>query len=239
MPGRKSTDNERNVAMSMENGRWKKLLHGKTFAIRKSVVFALVGGLLMGVGGVLLFQWYNPKDESQTPAMSTSVIMSRIVERNEMVAASQDYTIVEKAGDRNKLFDLIDIPFTQNSFWYRYSGTIEATVDLSSATWDSKDEAMLVVTLPEPTMQNIPDTEVSGVLEEHNNALNPIHVEDVDAFQRDCIAKSNQQAKESGLLDEAKTNARENLQTMFDVALGQDYKIEIEWIDAKAKLKSE
>lgn len=226
--------------MSKENGFLKKLMQGKTFAIRKSVVFALVGGLLLGVSGVLLFQWYNPKDAPTTPALNMSVIMSRIVDRNEMVAASQDYTIVEKAGDQNKLFDFIEIPFTQNSFWYRYSGTIEATVDLSAATWDEKGEASIVVTLPEPTLQNVPDMTVSGVLEEYNNVLNPIHVEDVDAFQRDCIAKSDQQAKESGLLEQAKESAQANLQSLFDVACGKDAcKVEVEWVDPAVEVKGE
>lgn len=231
---------EREVAMSEKNSFFKRLMRGKTFAIRKSVVFALVGGLLLGSGGVLLFQWYNPKDDPEVSAFSASVIMSRIVDRNEMVAASQDYTIVEKAGDQNKLFDFIEIPFTQNSFWYRYSGTIEATVDLSAAKWDAKGETSIVVTLPEPTTQNVPDMTVSGVLEERNNILNPIHVEDVDAFQRDCIAKSNQQAEEGGLLEQAKLNAQANLQSMFDVACGKDAcKVEVEWVDPEAEVKSE
>lgn len=217
----------------------KKLLKGDVFSIRKSVVFALLGGLLIGAMGVLLFQHYNPKDEPTSPANSTSVIMSRIVDRNEMVAASQDYTIVEKAVDQNKLFDLIEIPFTQNSFWYRYSGTIEATVDLSQAKWDTKGETTIVVTLPEPTLQNVPDPDVSGVLEERNNMLNPIHVEDVDAFQRDCIAKSNQQAEAGGLSEEAKKNAQENLQAMFDVASERDCKVEVEWVRSEVGVKSE
>ena len=162
-----------------------------------------------------------------------SMIMSRIVDRNELVTASQDYTIVEKAGDQNKLFDFIEIPFTQNSFWYRYSGTIEASVDLSGATWDQKSENTLVVTLPEPVLQNVPNMDVSGVLEERNNVLNPIHVEDVDEFQRQCIAKSTQQAEEGGLKEQAKANALTNLQGMFDVACGEDKcVIEINWVSA-------
>ncbi len=226
--------------MINENGLLGRLMRGKKFAIRKSVVFALVGGMMLGSGGVLFFQWYNPKDVPETPAFDASLIMSRIVDRNEMVAASQDYTIVEKAGDRNKLFDFIEIPFTQNSFWYRYSGVIEATVDLRAAQWDTKGDTSITVTLPEPSMQNVPDMNVSGVLEERNNILNPIHVEDVDAFQRDCIARSDQQAKEGGLLDRAKENAQANLQGMFDIACGKDVcRVEIEWIDREDGVKDE
>nr|WP_255431945.1 DUF4230 domain-containing protein [Collinsella sp. BA40] len=214
--------------------KMKKLMGGKTFALRKSVVFALVAGLLLGAGGVLFFQWYNPKDEPQVETIDTSMIMSRVIDRSDMVTASQDYTIVEKAGDKNKLFDLIEIPFTQNSFWYLYAGSIEASVDLGKATWEPESSGVLKVTLPEPVLQNIPNMDVSGVFEEHNNVLNPIHVEDVDAFQRDCIAKSNQQAEEGGLKEQAKANAQANLQTMFDVACGEGRcTVEITWVPAE------
>ena len=214
--------------------KMKKLMGGKTFALRKSVVFALVAGLLLGAGGVLFFQWYNPKDEPQVETIDTSMIMSRVIDRSDMVTASQDYTIVEKAGDKNKLFDLIEIPFTQNSFWYLYAGSIEASVDLGKATWEPESSGVLKVTLPEPVLQNIPNMDVSGVLEEHNNVLNPIHVEDVDAFQRDCIAKSNQQAEEGGLREEAKKSTQANLQGILDVACGEDApKIEIAWVAPK------
>ena len=214
--------------------KMKKLMGGKSFSIRKSVVFALVAGLLLGAGSVLFFQWYNPKDEPQVETIDTSMIMSRVIDRSDMVTASQDYTIVEKAGDKNKLFDLIEIPFTQNSFWYLYAGSIEASVDLGKATWEPESSGVLKVTLPEPVLQNIPNMDVSGVLEEHNNVLNPIHVEDVDAFQRDCIAKSNQQAEEGGLKEQAKANAQANLQTMFDVACGEGQcTVEITWVSAE------
>lgn len=212
----------------------KKLMSGKTFAVRKSVVFALAAGLLLGAGGVLFFQWYNPKDEPQVETIDTSMIMSRVIDRSDMVTASQDYTIVEKAGDKNKLFDLIEIPFTQNSFWYLYAGSIEASVDLGKATWEPENSGVLRVTLPEPVLQNIPNMDVSGVLEERNNILNPIHVEDVDAFQRNCIDKSNQQAEEGGLREEAKKNTQANLQGIFDVACGEGQcTVEITWVPAE------
>lgn len=218
----------------------EEALRGKTFAIRKSVVFALVSGLVLGAGGVILLYQYNPKDEPQVTTLDSSMIMSRVIDRNEMVSASQDYTIVEKAGDKNNLFDLIEIPFTQNSFWYLYAGTIEASVDLGKATWEPESVGVLKVTLPEPVMQNIPNMDVSGVLEERNNILNPIHVEDVDAFQRNCIDKSNQQAEEGGLKEEAKKSAQANLQGIFDVACGEGApKIEITWVAQRDADKGE
>lgn len=212
--------------MKKPANRFKSISHGAKIAM------ALMLGLVLGCLGTIAFQQYNPKDEIvDGPHESISAVFGRIVKQNDMVSASQDYTFVEKATDTNKLFDIVEIPWTTNSFWYRYSGTIKASVDLTQAKWDQKNETTIVITLPHPTLDNVPDMEISGVLEENNNILNPIHVKDVDKLQRDCIAMSNEQAKKNGLLKEAKTNAADNLQHMFDVALGKKYQVQVEWLN--------
>ncbi|MDO4437237.1 MAG: DUF4230 domain-containing protein [Coriobacteriaceae bacterium] len=197
------------------------------------IAIALAVGLIVGSLGTVAFQAYNPKDViAEGPKESVSAIFGRIVNQNKMISASQDYTFVEKAVDKNRLFDIVDIPFTENSFWYRYTGTIEATVDLSDASLVKKNETTLVISLPEPVLSNKPNMDLSGVLEERNNLLNPIHVSDVDELQRDCIAMSNNEAEKNGLLKAAKEATVCNLQQMYDIALGEnEYKVEVEWID--------
>lgn len=202
-----------------------------TRALKKAGRYAAAGvvGLVVGVIGTLFIVNWNPKDVEEVD--SASIVFSRIVEQNELVCASQDYTIVEKAGDTNKLFDWIEIPFTDNSFWYRYSGTLKASVNLESAEY-SRTGTSIVITLNQPYISsNTPDMETSGVLEERNNILNPIHVEDVDDFQRECISKSQQQAIDGDLFDEARANAEDNLARMFTAALGDDYSVSVEWRD--------
>lgn len=202
---------------------------------RARIAIALVTGLILGCIGTILFQNYNPKDEPAAGVHeSVTAIFGRIVKQNEMVSASQDYTFVEKAVDSNRLFNLIDIPFTQNSFWYRYSGTIKATVNLNNATIEEKNETTLRIILPPPYLENTPDMNVSGVLEETNNLFNPIHIADIDEFKRDCIARSNKQAEENGLIEEAMLSTEDNLQHMFDIALGENIlRVEVEWVEGK------
>ena len=72
----------------------------------------------------------------------------------------------------------------------------------------------------------------SGVLEEHNNIFNPIHVVDVDAFQRKCVEESEKEIAQGGIYDEAKANTEENIRQMFNSALGDSYTIEFDWRDA-------
>lgn len=202
----------------------------RTLADRiKLAGIGLAVGIVLGVGGTLFVQAWNPKDESQTDPVS--IVFERIISSNEMVTATQNYSIVERASDVNRLFDLIDIPFTDNSFWYRYNGTIKAGVNLENASYATSDGTITVSLSAPYVIANDPDMETSGVLEERNNVLNPIHVSDVDEFQRSCEQKSQEEAVSNGIFDEARTNAETNIRNMFNAALGDTYNIAFEWAD--------
>lgn len=197
------------------------------FSGLKVALIGLLVGLVVGVGGVLAVQ--NAGASSSDAHVKPSVVFDRIVQKNELVSASQTYNITDKAGDVNTFFDLFDLPFTANSFWYRYVGTIKAGVDLESATF-TQEGSTIKVALDQPCIiSNTPDMEASGVLEEANNIFNPIHVEDVDAFQRMCVEQSEEQALEGGLMDEARSNAEQDIRDMLGAALGDGYAVEFEW----------
>lgn len=201
--------------------------------LRNCFIIFIIGAII-GVVGILAVQNYYSKYSStvngSTSVESVSIVFSRIVDQNEMVTASQDYMLVEKSSDTNRLFDIIDIPFTENSFWYRFVGQIKAGVALGNASYELKGD-VITVTLYDPyIISNTPNTDETGVLEENDNILNPIHVEDVDELQKECIKQSEQSAIEGGLLDEAKANAENNIRGMFAVAFGDAYTVEFNWI---------
>ena len=205
---------------------------GKDLATR--VGFIAIGvaiGVILGIGGTLFLQNHNPKDEkSQVDILAASVVFERIVAQNEMICASQQYNITEKAGSTNKIpFTDIEIPFTSNSFWYRYVGTIKVGVDLSTASFEQKSNVLIIELDPPYISSNTPDLDKSGVLEETNNILNPIHVEDVDAFRAQCVEMSQTQAYEGTLFEEAKANAEQNLADIFHGALGEEYEVQVAW----------
>lgn len=193
----------------------------------KPLVAAFLIGAVIGAFGCFFVQAYNPPDASGRLA---SVVFGRIVEQNELVSVSQKYQITDKVTDSNKLFGL-DIPFTQNSFWYRYEGMLKAGVNLADAEFDLQGTT-ITVSLAQPyIISNTPDMDASGVLEENNNTLNPIHVEDIDAFLRECAERSRSEAIAGGLLDEARTNAEDDIRSMFLAALGDTYTVEFVWRD--------
>ena len=88
------------------------------------------GGMLVSIVFTMIFNIGKDVGTKETSpeTLSPTVVFERIVSQNEMVTVSQNYAIVDKSTDDKKLFDLIEIPFTRNSFWYRYAGTIKAGV---------------------------------------------------------------------------------------------------------------
>lgn len=187
-------------------------------------------GLLLGIVGTLFLSSYNPPDDNSHN--EASVVFGRIVSQNELVSVSQDYNIVDKVSDANSFFGLFDIPFTGNSFWYRYTGTIKAGVNLETANIDAQGTKITITLDPAYIISNEPDMDQSGVLEENNNVLNPIHVDDVDEFQRWCIEQSEADAIEGGLLEDAQVGAESRLSNLFYVALGDEYTVEFVWREA-------
>ena len=200
---------------------------------------AFLTGAVIGlvVATIVVTRFFSPTKEvvHEVETLSTSVVFERVIAQNELVCASQNYAIVDKATDTARLFDLIDLPWTTNSFWYRYCGTIKAGVNLQTAEFsqDENDANKLTVTLDQPyVISNTPDMGKSGVLEEHNNILNPIEVKDVDAFQRQCVERSEQEVVDGGLYDEARANAEANLKAMFAAALGDQTELTVVFREA-------
>ncbi len=201
----------------------------------KRMQYALIGlvvGLVVGIGGVLVVQ--NMNNSNGSANVQPSVVFDRIVQKSELVSASQQYNITDKSEQpAATFFDLFDIPFTDTSFWYRYVGTIKAGVDLETAEF-SQDGDVLTVTLDQPfIISNTPDMEASGVLEENNNLFAKIPLSKVDEFQRQCIQTSEAGAIDGGLLDEARANAEQDIKDMFNAALGNAYTVQFAWRTAE------
>lgn len=209
----------------------KKLLSTANAKKAKLALLWLLIGILLGTIGTFLIQSIDhpKKDDGITP----SIVFSRVIQENELVCASQMYNITEKVEDTNTFFGLFDIPFTTNSFWYRYVGTIKVAINLHDASF-STSGSVITITLPQPYISsNTPDMEKSGCLEENNNILNPIHVQDVDAFQRLCIEQSESEILQGNIMEEARESAEKNVAGMFQAALGDTYETEFKWSESE------
>lgn len=205
-----------------------KTAKGKNIKHTISVFFI---GLIIGAlacGAVIYYIFALTSKEvvtSDVETLSPTVVFSRVQDQGELVSASQDYTYVDKVTDSNRdLFNQFDVPFTENSFWYRYSGTLKAGVNLKTAAieQDSEDSTVLNITLDQPyIVSNTPNMDLSGVLEENNNLINPISIQESDAFQKECIERSEQEAMNGGLLEEARTNAEKQITNLYNAAFDE------------------
>lgn len=215
--------------MAEKAGQRKNSKQTKLIASAKKVLLGLIIGLVIGVIATLGVM--NATAQQEEEHINPSIVFGRIVDQNEMVCASQTYSITEKSTqDPNRFFNLFDIPFTDTSFWYRYVGTIKVGVSLESAAMEWADSKTISVALDQPyIISNTPDMDASGVLEENNNLFAHISLEEVDNFQRECIRISEESALSGDLMDQARSNAQTNLSNMFKAALGDDYQVTVTW----------
>lgn len=212
---------------------YKKMRRQK-HPFRRALKYAFVGVLIGAVIGAVGTLWIqrNALDPAEPEeADAVAVVFERVVDEGELVTASQRYVDVEKVTDAKSFYDLFDIPFTENSYWYRYAGTIKAAVDLGTAELVSYDGDTITLRLGMPYISsNTPDMDDSGVLEENNNILNPIQLKSHDNYEKTVKERVENAALGGDLIETAQHNAEAELAQLFSIALGRDCVVVIEWV---------
>ena len=96
---------------------------------------------------------------------------------------------------------------------------------------DKKQQNLAVNTIVAFLPAAVVGVMVSSLLKKY--LFNPITVEDSDAFRRQCVERSEEEAVAGGLLDEAKTNAEGQLTQIFNAAFEKDtYTLDFTYRDA-------
>ena len=179
----------------------------------------------------------NGADTSKVRVTTIDAVFEQVKAQNMLVCASQQYDLCKKAEDSNRdLLNKFDLPFTRNRYYLRYVGTIQAGVDLKTAKIVRKDvdkggkPKSVVIELDAPRIiSNTPDTKKTKIYDRENNIFNPIDPDSVVDLQKRCVEQSNKDALSGGLIDQAKTFAKQNLQTMLRGAMGSNVKVTINW----------
>lgn len=235
-----SKEKEAKKAKKAEKAREKQLekdykkMKRKKHPFLRALKYAFVGiliGAVVGAVGVLWLQRNAPDPINADDGDAVTLVFERVMDEGELVTASQTYVNVEKVTDTKSFYDLFDIPFTENSYWYRYAGTIKAAVDLETAKLVSQAGNTITLSMGVPYISsNTPDMEVSGVLEENNNLLNPIELKSHVDYEKTVKERVEAAALEGDLIETAKKNAEVELAKLFSVALGNEYIVVIEWV---------
>lgn len=194
----------------------------------KLIGIGAVIGLVIGAFSVFMLFTYNPPDRQEEPNVDVEVLMEEIVQINELATASQSYTVVEKVESNSRLFDTIDIPFSENFFILTYTGEVKAGVNLDEVQVSLEGTTVKVV-LPQATvLSDAIDTSSFNVLHEQNNFINPIGVEDVTQYIDESRQEAEAAAISGEVLSEAQANAESSIRTLLGAALPEGYVIEID-----------
>lgn len=103
----------------------------KVLAKGKLVALGALVGILLGVGGtIFIFRTATLPMKTRVPPQRRSSV---VCGADRARGVSQDYCIVDKYPDVETFFDLFDLPWTANSVWYRYAGTLKAGVNMDTA----------------------------------------------------------------------------------------------------------
>ena len=203
---------------------------------KKAKPFAggLAIGLLIGIVATFVAFTHNPPDEEAAePELNVAVLLADVKQINELATASETYTVVEKVEKKNdKLFDLIDIPFTDNFFILAYTGTIKAGVDLEQAEIVPSGKTVKV-SLPQPEiLSDELNTDSFEVLHEQSGVFSPIHVDDVTAYLDKSQREAEAAAVSGSVLQEAQENAKTSVQAIIEAAVPEGYTVEVEFPSA-------
>lgn len=165
----------------------------------------------------------EPIEEDDPDAV---VMLSQIAEISELATVEQTYSICDKVTNTDRIFDLIDNPFTENWFILAYSATLKAGVNLENAQINI-DGTIVRITLPEPEIiSNEIHTDSFHVLHESNNVFSPIHVDDVTSYIDQSRTNAEAASLEDGLLDKAKISAEEIVSALLMAGLPEGYTVE-------------
>lgn len=185
-------------------------------------------GLVIGAFSVFMLFTYNPPDRQEEPNVDVEVLMEEIVQINELATASQSYTVVEKVESNSRLFDTIDIPFSENFFILTYTGEVKAGVNLDEVQVSLEGTTVKVVLPQAAVLSDAIDTSSFNVLHEQNNFINPIGVEDVTQYIDESRQEAEAAAISGEVLSEAQANAESSIRTLLGAALPEGYVIEID-----------
>jgi len=226
----KKAEKAREKQLEKDYKKMKRKKHPFLRALKYAFVGILIGAVI-GAVGVLWLQHNAPDPVNVDEADAVTIVFERVVDEGELVTASQRYSDVEKVTDAISFFDMFDIPFTENSYWYRYAGTIKAAVNLETAKLINQSGSTITLSLGTPYISsNTPDMADSCILEENNNLLHPIQLKDHVEYEKTVMEKVEAAALEGDLIETAKKNAEIEIAKLFSVALGNEYTIVIEWV---------
>ncbi|MGN1343612.1 MAG: DUF4230 domain-containing protein [Traorella sp.] len=135
-------------------------------------------------------------------------------------------TNVEVIDESKKIFNKIEIPFTQSKYIFSYNVEIKAGINFEKLNWN-KDEKNKTITISMPEAEILGETllfDSFKIYHEQESIFCRVSLKDINDSQQDLVDKARTDAIANGLL----TKAEENAKTLIVSFLGQEYNLN-EW----------
>ncbi len=174
-------------------------------------LFFFITTLILAI--VLLLR--NSK-QNYEPGYSSSTVMNRITNIQELALVKHNYTGVISYKDYMKFLN-INIPLTNKYFLLKYNGYLKAGVDFSRVKIDVQNDSTIHVSIPKSKiLDTVIDEKSVEVFNESENAFNPIKISDYnEALIKEKNIMINDAIKQGILLD-ATEQAKIVLKTMLE-----------------------
>lgn len=189
--------------------------------MKKTVLTVLI---TMLVCAAILFAGINIGQKKQDNHIDSASLSASLNDVQQLVTVEYDYTNMA-IYDSSKQINGWNIPFTNSKFILTYDGVIKAGLDFSALQIEV-NEKVITVTLPEPIIiaHEIDENSVQ-IMDEKYSIFNMVKVDDYTQFKKDQQAIMEEKALAKGLLEKARENGKEVIESMIINLVGSDCQI--------------
>lgn len=189
--------------------------------MKKTVLTVLI---TMLVCAAILFAGIHIGQKKQDNHIDSASLSASLNDVQQLVTVEYDYTNMA-IYDSSKQINGWNIPFTNSKFILTYDGVIKAGLDFSALQIEV-NEKVITVTLPEPIIiaHEIDENSVQ-IMDEKYSIFNMVKVDDYTQFKKDQQAIMEEKALAKGLLEKARENGKDVIESMIINLVGSDCQI--------------
>ena len=181
------------------------------------ICIVFVVALFIGVfaSGFLGERFFRVEEKTE---INATTIEESIRAISELVTLSYNYTDVGSFSDQKvvTLFGAeFNAPFGKKSFVITYEGEMKIGIDMGQVSIDVEDGAIVVGMPPAKIMSHVVMEDSVQLYDEKSGLFNQISVTDYTEFMAERKPAMEEKAASSGLLDQARDNARAQIEALL------------------------
>lgn len=195
------------------------------------ILAGLAAAFIVG-GGCFLFGMQAARPAQSVPEITASLISQRLTPAAELATVKYFYTEMGRFEESSDFYGW-KVPFTKKVFIISYNGTVKAGVDLQQMRPELQQEQQkVIIHLPKvKILSHEVDEDSIEVFDESRNIFNPIRITDYTQFSSDQREKTENQAIQNGLLEEAERKTQEVIRGLIGDLLPEGWEIDFQTIE--------